>query len=71
MKIVGYYSLAKDVVAVAVVGEALDWAAYIGATSCSRHADDLGRIAAEGDKLPEKVASIIFPNIAAQYRWRA
>ena len=57
------------VAVVAVVTPGIDWAAYIGGTTATRHEDEAIVYAAEwGAKLSEEDARYFFPAIKLPYR---
>lgn len=68
-------ALDKNVLAVAVTDnwasdDVCYWAAYIGAVQGKNHNDEWQEVRDNGSKLPEDVASVIFPEFAAKFRWR-
>jgi hypothetical protein len=65
-----WIALDRRVLAVAVEGEVGDWAAYIGAVKGENHELEWRKVAEEGTKLPRRVAEILFPDFAEQFRWR-
>lgn len=66
-----YESLARRVLAVAMVNEEVgDWSAYIDAVPGADHKKEIIFVASMGDKLPEKLATFIFPALAEKYQWR-
>jgi hypothetical protein len=68
---VRYVALAMNVIAVAKQGgRGDDWAAYIGAVPGKCHADEWKHVLEYGEKLPEKVAAVIFPEFAEAFIWR-
>lgn len=65
-----YFPLDSKVLAVAVIGEFGDWAAYIGAVAGKNHDIEMVEVARSGSKLPLNVAKLLFPNHAKNYKWR-
>ena len=65
-----YKALAQRVLAVAVEGNAGDWSAYIDAVPGNRHDDEYLEVKDNGEKLPEAVAKILFPDWANRFTWR-
>jgi len=66
-----YRALAMRVIATAVYNDDIgDWAAYIDAVPGQNHEHEFMEVAAHGEKLPQKVAAELFPQIATAYRWR-
>lgn len=64
-------ALDKRVLAIAVINmEVGDWSAYIGAVPGKNHEREKYEIAATASKLDERIARLIFGDIAARYRWR-
>jgi len=64
------YAFAKDVLAVAILGGVGDWSAYIGAVQGINHDVEQFEVAKFGEKLPEDIARLIFPQVAKEYIWR-
>ena len=68
-KILDYVPLASRVIAVAV--ERHDkpeaWTAYIDAVNGYKHSEEVAGVAQTGDKLPEGVARILFPQFSGPY----
>ena len=58
------------VLAVAKEGYCGDWAAYVGAVTGTNHDEDLQSVLANGSKLEQKVAEVLFPDFAEKYIWR-
>ena len=46
------------------------WTAYVDAVRGENHDYEWQLVAASGDKLPQKVAEVLFPDIAKDYLWR-
>lgn len=46
------------------------WVAYIRGVPGINHNKEWKDVLDHGDKLPEKVAGLLFPDIALKYRWR-
>jgi hypothetical protein len=64
-------SLATGVIAVASVTQDVgDWAGYIDAVPGVCHEEEWEAAMAHGEKLPQAVASAIWPHLAAAYKWR-
>jgi hypothetical protein len=65
------YPLDTHVLAVAMVNTIHgDWAAYIGSVPGLCHDKEWQKVAEEATKLPEKVAEVLFPDLAKEYEWR-
>lgn len=64
-----YVVLDTRVIAVAIEGEAHDWAAYIGAVEGNNHSQEYKEVAEHGNKLPKYVAEILFPDFK-KLSWR-
>ena len=66
-----YRALDSEVLATAVINPAVgDWSAYIGAVPGKNHEQEKTEVARTGNKLDTNIAVLIFPNIAARYKWR-
>jgi hypothetical protein len=64
--------LASDVIAVAKAGFDGDWAAYIGAVqNTETYEAAIQSVKTSGCKLPQKLAELIFPEVAKKLKWRA
>jgi len=64
-------ALDKRVLAISVINtEVGDWSAYIGAVPGKNHEQEKYEIAETASKLDERIARLIFGDIAARYRWR-
>ncbi len=61
--------LGKNVIAVAKEGGNNDWAAYIGAVPGINHEAEIEHVMRHGDKLPEDVARVLFPEFR-DLTWR-
>ena len=70
MRIVRYISLASRVLAVATLGDIEDWTAYVDAVRGESHDNEVMEVTKYGEKLPFEIAKILFPEIAAKYKWR-
>lgn len=68
--VVRIQALGSRVLAVATVGAVGDWSAYIDAVPGKHHRQEAEKVADEGDKLPEAIATILFPSVAKEYKWR-
>lgn len=65
------FSIAPDVLVVASVNEIVgDWTAYIGAATEFDHKNAAERVWHHGEKIDERIADIIFPELAEKYYWR-
>lgn len=65
------HALAQKVIAVAVVNTIYgDWSAYIDAVPGIMHKNEFMEVVNLGEKLPEKIAVILFPHVAKKFRWR-
>jgi len=62
-------ALAKDVLVVAILEGVGDWSAYIGAVQGINHDVEQFEVAKFGNKLPEDIARLIFPQVACDYKW--
>ena len=47
-----------------------DWAAYAGVVPGKNLDNEYEAVLREGNKVPQKVAELYFPNIAQQFQWR-
>ena len=66
-----YRALDSKVLAIAVINPAVgDWSAYIGAVPGMNHEQEKTEVARTGNKLDQNIARLIFPDIAARYKWR-
>ncbi len=66
-----YVALAQQVLAVASINHDVgDWAAYVDAVRGVSHGTEWQRVAAEGAKLLEGVAAVLWPDLAENYVWR-
>ena len=65
-----YTILGQNVIAVAKEGGNNDWAAYIDAVPGISHEIEAEHVMTNGDKLPEKVARILFPEFR-DLAWRS
>jgi hypothetical protein len=70
LKKVRWIPLDSKVIAVAVEGEVGDWSAYIGAVPGKDHTKEWQEILKHGTKLSRKVAEVLFPDFAKEFRWR-
>jgi hypothetical protein len=62
-------ALDRNVLVVVRVGQADDWAAYIGAVPGKNHDHEEEIVAREGSKLPRETATLLFPQFdPAKYR---
>jgi hypothetical protein len=68
-KITGWKALDEHVLVVATSGFG-EWTAYIGAVPGHSHDAEVSEVAANGSKLSQKLATILFPTLAAENRWR-
>lgn len=57
-----YTALSSRVIAVATTRIERAWAAYIDAVPGVNHAHEWKAVLKNGDKLPEKVAAVLFPD---------
>ena len=65
------HSLARRVLAIAIVNSQIgDWTAYVDAIPGVNQDKEWEAVVREGNKLPEAVAKILFPEIARNFRWR-
>jgi hypothetical protein len=69
-KIISYRALARRVLVVAVTGGIRDWSAYIDAVPGINHGLEACDVADRGNKISREMATLIFPLVASQYRWR-
>ena len=64
-------ALNYNVLAVAVYSDKIgDWKAYISAVPGKNHDAEQNVVAREGAPLRKDVAALLFPDIAAKYKWR-
>ena len=63
-------ALDSKVLAVARIGYVNDYAVYIGAVKGVSHALEAFEVAANGSKLPKKVAEVLFPHLTRIYSYR-
>ena len=61
--------LSAKVIVAAREGAVGDWAAYIGAVPGHNHEKEYEEVLANGEKLPQEVAEVLFPNFK-RLRWR-
>jgi hypothetical protein len=70
-EIIDYRALDSKVLVVAVAQEPIDeWSAYIGAVPGKHHSQEYLDVKAEGSKLSQEIASVIFPDFSNKYSWR-
>jgi len=65
-----YTVLGQNVLAVAKEGAVNDWAAYIDAVPGVNLAEEVKHVMDRGDKLPEAVARVLFPEFR-DLTWRS
>lgn len=71
-RILGQYKLSRIIMAVALRGTGYnDWSAYIGIVTDWDDGAAWMLMKGEGTKLQQKVAEVLFPEVAEQYKWRA
>lgn len=68
-KITSWKALDEHVLVVATSGFG-EWTAYIAAVPGKSHDAEVAEVAAKGSKLSQKLAAVLFPTLAAEYRWR-
>jgi len=64
-----FTALAQKVLIVAVSDDH-NWTAYIDAVPGERHTREAEDVARAGNKLPQKLAEFLFPEMAKVYIWR-
>ena len=66
-----YKALSPRVLVVASVDDNVkEWAVYIDSVPGKNHKDEFVEVAKWGDKLPEQIAAVIFPDLDEEYKWR-
>lgn len=66
-----YTCLHKNVMFVVSVNNAVgDWGCYCGAVPGFSHENEWPEVAKHGDKIPYKIAELLFPEIAKIFEWR-
>jgi len=69
-EIIGVRALDSTVLAVATKGTVGDWTAYIRGVPGMCHEKEAEEVAQYGNKLPKKIAEMLFPDLAEEYTWR-
>jgi hypothetical protein len=69
--IVAWKPLSCRVIVVATANlDVGDWSAYIDAVPGRCHREEYQEVGRSGNKLPRKVAELLFPEEAIRYHWR-